>query len=178
MERAAWSVMEETQMASSVDLKTYLTSQVAVLRELGQLLQEEQRAVAALDTGRMDALNLQKEAVQERQRQIIDEGRRVFGLLASSFGLPAETSLSRLIARFDRQQQPELLVLQKEAAEAATRVRSLAHENQGMLERFLGTVNDSLGYLLRVLNTSNQYGASGGYVQRRQDGAVMVSREV
>lgn len=164
-------------MASSIDLKTYLTNQIAALQELYQLLQDEQQAAAALDTVRMDELNRLKEDVQQRQRRIIDEGRQAIAVLAREYGLPPETSLSRLIERFENAQKAELLVLQKDAAEMAARVRQAAQENQGLLERFLGTVNESLGFLLRVLNTSNQYGATGGYVPRVQAGAVMVNRE-
>ena len=164
-------------MASSIDLKTYLTHQIAALKQLNRLLLDEQQAVASMNTGKMEELNLQKEEVQDHQRRIIEEGRQAITVLAREYGLPADTTLSRLIERFDQKQKAELLVLQKEAAESATKVRLLANENRGMLERFLGTVNESLGFLLRVLNTSNQYGASGSYVQRSQAGAVMVNRK-
>lgn len=164
-------------MAASADLKDYLANQITALEELQQLLQDEQQAVATLDTAKMEVLNQQKEQAQERQRKIIDTGRQTISVLAREYGLPSETTLSRLIERIETQQKAELLVLQKEAAERANRVRVLAHENKGMLERFLGAVDESLGFLLRVLNTSNQYGASGAYVARRQSGAVMVNRE-
>ena len=164
-------------MASSIDLKNYLTNQIAALQELHQLLQDEQQAMVALNTTRMDELNQLKEDVQRRQRKIIDEGRQAMNVLAREYGLPPETSLSRLIERLDNSQKPELLVLQKDASEMAIRVRRAAQENQGLLERFLGTVNESLGFLLRVLNTSNQYGSTGGYVPRVQAGAVMINRE-
>lgn len=164
-------------MNSNVDLKNYLENQLSALRDLHNILQEEQKAVISLDTDRMGQLNIRKEEIQDRQQSMVAEGRRIISSVAIKMGLPADTSLSRLIERLDRSEQPELMILQKDVVEMAAQVRQAAGENSGLLERFLGTVNESIGFLLRVLNTSNQYGASGSFIPRIQSGAVMLNRE-
>jgi flagellar biosynthesis/type III secretory pathway chaperone len=159
------------------EITTYLEEQIVTLKELHQLLKEEQQAVADLDTARMDALNLQKEAVQERQRKLSAAGRKLVEKLAQQLKLPADTPLGQLIAKLDAGPKSGLQAKLNQVKDLATAVRAAANENKGMLERFLGTVNESLGFLLRVLNTSNQYGSTGSYIQRTQAGAVMVNRE-
>jgi hypothetical protein len=67
--------------------------------------------------------------------------------------------------------------LQQSARKSGGAVALLAEQNRVMLERFLGVVNDSLAYILRILNTSNTYGVRGTYLSNTQAGAVMVSRE-
>jgi flagellar biosynthesis/type III secretory pathway chaperone len=159
------------------EITKYLEEQIATLKELHQLLKEEQQAVAVLNTARMDALNLEKEAVQERQRKLSAAGRKLVETLAQQLKLPIDTPLGQLIAKLDTASRPGLQTLLKQVKDLAAAVQSAANENKGMLERFLGTVNESLGFLLRVLNTSNQYGSTGSYIQRTQAGAVMVNRE-
>jgi len=67
--------------------------------------------------------------------------------------------------------------LQQAAKQGGSAVSVLANQNRGMLERFLGVVNESLGFILRILNTSNTYGVRGTYLSNVQAGAVMVSKE-
>ncbi len=147
--------------AAVVALQAALEEQLAVFTELGTLLQEEQQAIAALDTNRMEQLNRQKEPVVARQFRAVDALRSAMAVLSRQTGGGAAPTLSDLMARLPKDAQMGLAGLQKAVQEAGARVHGLAQENRGMLERFLGTVNDALGYLLRVLNTSNQYGSSG-----------------
>lgn len=159
------------------EILKYLENQIATLKELHQLLKEEHQAVAVLDTALMDQLNLKKEEVQERQRKLSVEGRKLIEKLAVQLRMPLDSQLGQLVARMETASKPALITQLSLVKELAAEVKAAASENKGMLERFLGTVNESLGFLLRVLNTSNQYGSTGSYIQRAQAGAVMVNRE-
>jgi len=70
----------------------------------------------------------------------------------------------------------QLAPLQKQLQEAGSAVKELAVQNRAVLERFLGTINESLGFLTRILNSSSFYGANGTYRTERT-GAMIVNRE-
>jgi len=158
-------------------LAAALQEQQEVFKDLLRLLQEEQEAIVNLDTAQMEQLNRLKEPVVARQFRAADALRGAIASMARQSGGSTAKTVSELLQVLPRDVAQQLQPLQKAVQEAGKAVHQQAQYNRGLLERFLGTVNDSLGYLLRVLNTSNQYGASGTYVQRAQAGAVMVNRE-
>lgn len=112
-----------------------------------------------------------------RQFKTADALRDAIGTLARQVGGTPVKTVSELLQKLPKETAAELAPLQRKVQENGVAVNELARQNRGMLERFLVTVNDSLGFLLRVLNTSNQYGSAGTYIQRTQSGAVMVNRE-
>jgi len=158
-------------------LAAALQEQLAVFSELSRLLQEEQEAIVSLDTARMEQLNSLKEPVVARQFRAADGLRDALAGLSRQLGGASVKTVSELLQKLPKEAAKEILPLQQTVQEVANTVHRQAQHNRELLERFLGTVNDSLGFLLRVLNTSNQYGASGTYIQRAQAGAVMVNRE-
>ena len=164
-------------MATANRLTDVLTEQLAVTKELQQALQEEQKAIAALDTVLMDTLNSQKEGLIIRQRQIADTLRSVMSETAVQFGLPNSSALTEIIEKMPPAMKAQVQPLQQAAKQTSSAVSVLANQNRGMLERFLSVVNDSLGFILRILNTSNTYGVRGTYLSNTQAGAVMVSKE-
>ncbi len=158
-------------------LEKALQEQLAVFGDLQRLLGEEQQAVVELDTARMELLNSQKEPVIARQMLAADLLRDAIAGLSRQSGGVAAKNVSELLQRLPRESTKELAALQQAVQESGAAVHRQAQHNRALLEPFLTTVNDSLSFLLRVLNTSNQYGASGSYLQRTQAGAVMVNRE-
>lgn len=154
-----------------------LQEQEAVFSELLRLLQAEQQAIIDLDTARMDQLNNEKEPVVARQFRAADALRDAIAVLARQAGGASSQNVTELLQRLPKELAQQITPLQMRVQETGVAVHRVALYNRGLLEQFLGTVNDSLGYLLRVLNTSNQYGASGAYVQRQQAGAVMINKE-
>lgn len=164
-------------MAAANRLVEILKEQLTVMRELQQVLQEEQQAITGLDTASMELLNGQKELLVARQRTIAEQLRQSLTETAVQLGLPASATLSDIISKMPNSMKVELEPLQQAAKQAGSAVSVLANQNRGMLERFLGVVNDSLGYILRILNTSNTYGVRGTYLSSVQAGAVMVSKE-
>lgn len=154
-----------------------LQEQLAVFKELSGLLLEEQEAIVSLDTTRMEQLNSLKEPAVARQFRAADGLRDALAGLSRQAGGASAKTVSDLLQKLPKEAAKEILPLQQAVQQAGNEVHRQAQHNRELLERFLGTVNDSLGFLLRVLNTSNQYGASGTYIQRAQAGAVMVNRE-
>lgn len=164
-------------MATANRLLDVLTEQLSVTRELQQVLQEEQKAIANLDTTLMDSLNSQKEALIISQRRIADSLRIAMSETAGQLGLRSSATLSEIIEKMPSSMRSQVEPLQQEAKRTGSVVSVLANQNRGMLERFLSVVNDSLGFILRILNTSNTYGVRGTYLSNTQAGAVMVSKE-
>lgn len=158
-------------------LREALQEQLAVCGDLQRLLEDEQQAIVGLDTTRMGQLNSQKEAVIARQMRAADALRDALATLSRQSGGALAQHVSELLPRLPRESAKELAALQQAVQASGAAVQAQAHYNRGLLEPFLATVNDSLAFLLRVLNASNQYGSSGSYLQRAQAGAVMVNRE-
>ena len=164
-------------MATANRLTDVLVEQVSILKELQQTLQDEQKAIASLDTQSMETLNNQKELLITRQRATAETLRSVMSETARQFGLPSTATLGELVEKMPSAMRSQIEPLQQAAKQNGSIVSLLANQNRGMLERFLGVVNDSLGFILRILNTSNTYGVRGTYLSNAQAGAVMVSKE-
>jgi flagellar biosynthesis/type III secretory pathway chaperone len=164
-------------MATAHRLTDVLIEQTKILKELQQTLEDEQKAIAALDTQAMEALNSQKEQMIQRQRLMTETLHGVLSATAVQYGLTSSSTLSEVIEKMPLSIRGQVEPLQQAARQAGLEVSLLANQNRGMLERFLGVVNDSLGFILRILNTSNTYGVRGTYLSNAQSGAVMVSKE-
>jgi flagellar biosynthesis/type III secretory pathway chaperone len=164
-------------MATANRLTEVLTEQLELLKELQQTLQEEQKAIVNIDTTYMEALNTQKEQIIIRQRKATEKLHSVMAETAVQTGLPPSATLTEIINKMPNQMREQLQPLQQATKLTGSSVSVLANQNRGMLERFLSVVNDSLAYILRILNTSNTYGVRGTYLSNTQAGAVMVNRE-
>ncbi len=164
-------------MATANRLTDVLIEQTTILKELQQTLQDEQKAIAALDTQLMEALNSQKEQLLSRQRTMTETLHSVLSDTAGQYGLAPSATLGELIEKMPASVKGQVAPLQQTARQTGTAVSVLANQNRAMLERFLGVVNDSLGFILRILNTSNTYGVRGTYLSNTQAGDVMVSKD-
>lgn len=164
-------------MATAHRLTDVLSEQTRILKELQQTLEDEQKAIAALDTQAMESLNSQKEQLIQRQRLMTETLHGALSATAVQHGLTSSATLSEIIEKMPMTLRGQIEPLQQAARQAGLEVSTLANQNRGMLERFLGVVNDSLGFILRILNTSNTYGVRGTYLSNVQSGAVMVSKE-
>lgn len=164
-------------MAAANRLTDILSEQLMVLDELQKTLHDEQKAIANLDTPQMEALNSQKELLIVRQRNIAESLRATLTATASQLGLPASVTLSEMLEKMPASMRAQVEPLQQAVKQTGSAVSVLANQNRGMLERFLGVVNESLSFILRILNTSNTYGVRGTYLNNTQNGAVMINRE-
>lgn len=164
-------------MSNSVELMRYLAMQQACLQEIYSLMKDEEKAIVALDTERMNELNMHKDELLQRQRSLVLDGKQLTSSIALKLGLPNNSAIAQIIDRMEPKHQEELHVLHNGLTELATKVKGVANTNRVMLERFLSTVNESLAFILRVLNSSNMYGAAGTYLNHVRTGAMMVNRE-
>lgn len=164
-------------MATANRLTDVLTQQVTVLQELQQVLQLEQKAILDLDTAEMELLNSRKEELLIRQRAAADTLRLAMSETAAELRLPGSATLSEIIDAMPVPMKAQVQPLQQAVRQTGSSVSVVAGQNRQMLEQFLGVVNDSLGFILRILNTSNTYGVRGTYLPNHQAGAVMVSKE-
>lgn len=164
-------------MATANQLTDVLIEQVRVLQELRQTLRDEQKAIAGLDTHLMEALNGQKEQLVNQQRKVLESLHVVLPEIAKQHSLPASATLSEIVAQMPSSMRGQVEPLRQDVKRVGSEVSVLANQNRRMLERFLGVVNDSLAFILRILNTSNTYGVHGTYISNVQSGAVMVSKE-
>ncbi len=165
-------------MATGNRLIDALSEQTTILHELQQTLQDEQRAIAEINTPLMESLNGQKEQLILQQRQAAEKLRQAITEAANQYGLPQSVGLPEVMEKMPPAIRSQVEPLQQNAKKLGTAVSVLANQNRGMLERFLGVVNDSLSFILRILSTSTTYGMRGTYLANNQSGAVMVNREV
>jgi flagellar biosynthesis/type III secretory pathway chaperone len=164
-------------MATANRLIEVLSEQLLVAKELQQVLQDEQKAIVTLDTPLMETLNSQKELLVTRQRKVAEILLAVMSETAGQLGLPASATLTEIVAKMPASLQVQLEPVQQQVKQTSAAVSLVATQNKAMLDRFLGVINESLGFILRILNTSNTYGVRGTYLSNIQAGAVMINRE-
>lgn len=164
-------------MATANRLIEVLSEQLLVAKELQQVLQDEQKAIVTLDTPLMETLNSQKELLVIRQRKVAETLLAVMSETAGQLGLPASATLTEVVAKMPASLQVQLEPVQQQVKQTSAAVSLVASQNKAMLDRFLGVINESLGFILRILNTSNTYGVRGTYLSNIQAGAVMINRE-
>jgi flagellar biosynthesis/type III secretory pathway chaperone len=164
-------------MATANRLIEVLSEQLLVAKELQQVLQDEQKAIVTLDTPLMETLNSQKELLVTRQLKIAETLLAVMSETAGQLGLPASATLTEIVAKMPASLQVQLEPVQQQVKQTSAAVSLVATQNKAMLDRFLGVINESLGFILRILNTSNTYGVRGTYLSNIQAGAVMINRE-
>ncbi|MBI2354721.1 MAG: flagellar export chaperone FlgN [Deltaproteobacteria bacterium] len=153
-----------------------LSEQQKLLEELLALLVRETGELTGLHIDAMAEINGLKEDVAARIEAHTTQLRQVIGEALAGAGLPPGATLGDLAALMKKQGDTGIPRLHVELNMLAERVRQAAAMNREIAERFAATVNQSLGFLARILNQSNLYGVSGGY-QQRPAGAVMINME-
>ncbi|RII30020.1 MAG: hypothetical protein CXR30_09505 [Geobacter sp.] len=157
-------------------LKKALSLQLQMFEELSAVFKQELRAMSEINLDAMAEINLRKEDIATRIVAHSEAVRQAISEAASSEGLSSEATLGELAACLAQKGNEELLVQHKALNIAAERIQQAAAANREIAERFAATVTNSLDLVTRLINQSNVYGASGGYLQR-QTGAVMLNTE-
>lgn len=157
-------------------LTTALSDQLKLLEELLALLEQETSSLAEINLDAMAGINGLKEGVVARIEEHTTPLRETLAEVAAGLGLPPHATLGEISVVLANQGNGEIRGLHQELNRVAARVRQVASVNRDIAERFVSTVSSSLNFLVRILNQSSVYGASGGY-QPRQSGAVMVNRK-
>ena len=158
-------------------LNDTLATQAALLEELLALLERETPELAGISLDAMTEINGLKEGVVARIDEHTAPLRQAISQTAVSLGLPLDAALGEVAALLGRQGNKEIPRLHRELNRLAERVRRVATLNREIAERFVSTVNNSLDFVVQILNQSSVYGASGGYQRRQVSGAVMINRK-
>ncbi|HIJ95313.1 MAG TPA: flagellar protein FlgN [Desulfuromonadales bacterium] len=150
--------------------------QSGLLSELLQVLERETNEMGAVNINAMSLSNLTKEELTARISAHTPLFQQAVSALTAREGLPASTSLGKLAEHIAKKGGRELRIQQQQLLGLAERVRRATSLNREIAERFTSMVADSLSLMTRLINQSNVYGASGGYLQRSAT-AVMINRE-
>jgi flagellar biosynthesis/type III secretory pathway chaperone len=150
--------------------------QSGLLSELLLVLECETDEMGAVNINAMNLSNLTKEQLTARIAAHSPLLQQAVSALAVREGLSGTTTLGTVAEHIAKKGSRELRTRQQQLLRLAERVRQAAALNREIAERFTSTVTDSLSLITRLMNQSNVYGASGGYLQRSA-GAVMINRE-
>ncbi|MDD2736193.1 MAG: flagellar protein FlgN [Desulfuromonadaceae bacterium] len=162
--------MELKKLLAEISLQTGL------LNELLQVLERETVEMGDVDTSAMDLSNRTKEELFVKIAGQTPILQQAVSAQAVCVGLPVSASLGEIAECIAKRGNRELLTKQQQIHRTAERIRQVSALNVEIAERFSSSVTSTLGLIMRLVNQSNIYGASGGY-QQRPASAVMVNRE-
>jgi len=149
---------------------------LGLFRELGGCLEQETKALSAIDTAAMADINSQKESIAAQIDARTEPLAKLQREVATLLGLPQESSLGKLAEKLRVRGNLEIPRLHRELNAVGERNRQLLEINREIAENFAASVGNTLELLSRLINQSNTYGASGGY-QQRPAGSVLINRE-
>lgn len=144
--------------------------------ELLQVLERETAEMGDINISAMIASNQSKEILIGRIAEHSPALQLAIKELAAREGLTGTVSLGKLAENIAKRGNRELLIKQQQICGLAKRIQEVATMNGEIAERFVTSATTSLNLITRLVNQSNVYGASGGYMQRSA-GAVMINRE-
>jgi len=153
-----------------------LSLQLRMFEELSAVFKQELHEMSEINLEAMAEINGRKEEIAARIEAHSKSLRPLISAAASSVGLSSEATLGELVDMLAQKGDTELLRLHKALNDGAERIQRAAAANREIAERFAAMVTNSLNLVTRLINQSNVYGASGGYLQR-QTGAVMLNTE-
>jgi hypothetical protein len=157
-------------------LTNTLSVQLQLLEELLALLTRETREMSEMNLEAMAEINDRKEELTARIEAHAGPLSQSILWAVSREGLPANATLGDLAVKLEQKGNREIPRLQRDLNRMAKEIHQTASVNRGIAERFVATASTALNFLTRLINQSNVYGASGGYLQRPK-GAVMINKE-
>lgn len=157
-------------------LTSALETQLGLLEEFFSLLGRETRELSDINLGAMAEITVQKESIAARVEAHSALLRKELEEAASRERLSPKATLGELADSYKQKGKQDVARLHQELNRVADSIRQSLSVNREIAERFAVSVATSLELLTRVINQSNVYGASGGYLQR-PTGAVMINRE-
>jgi len=153
-----------------------ITVQTGLLNELLQVLERETAEMGDVNINAMNLSNQAKEELTARIAKQTPHLQQAISAQAVREGLPGSASLGTVAAHIAKRGNRDPLARQQQIQRTAERVQQVAALNREIAERFSSAVTTSLNMITRLVNQSNVYGQSGGYLQR-PSGAVMINRE-
>jgi flagellar biosynthesis/type III secretory pathway chaperone len=153
-----------------------ISLQAALLDELLQVLERETVEMGDVNISAMDLSNRTKEELFAKIAGQTPILQQAISAHAVCEGLPVSASLGELAKCIAKRGDRELLTKQQQIHRTAERIRQVSALNVEIAERFSSSVTSTLGLISRLINQSNIYGSSGGFL-RQPAGAVIINRE-
>lgn len=150
-------------MTNLVDV---LHARRASMEEMVLLLGQEREAIITFDTERLQEATARKLEVAAAMEVLDGNCRRLMAREAERHGLPANATLTPIIARCAPAEQAELEALQEKIVSLAGEVRRMVDDNRRFLGSSLTTINRSLAFFQSRFTVSETYGGSGQMVER------------
>lgn len=164
-------------MAQSVhELIGTLTENDRVIRELLQLLEEEQQDIARLNGDRVEAVAGRIRDLLSSLELAASDIRRILARLAGEVGLQDGATLSQIIPRLALPQRKALEELRAGLIERGELVNRLLEFNRELLSGGLQAVNGALDYFKSVMTRRTTYGDQGRLLDGSND-VRLVNRE-
>ena len=158
------------------DMKTLeekLHSQLQLYESLYRLLGEETGALAAMNLADIEDMTRQIDELSEDIREADASLRRIVSALAAERGFAPEAALGTIAAAMGKQ---KIFQLCRKLSETWQRIQDVAALNGTICEQFVKTAALAGDLLGNLVNSSQMYGASGGYVWNTS-GSTMINKE-
>jgi DNA repair photolyase len=159
------------------ELISTLAEKGALLREMRRLLQEEQSCLISLDMSGLEDNQQEIACTMERMAQISERCKAMIAAIGAELGLPANTTLSPIIARMGHPEQGALREAQTRITADSQGLNGALTLNRGLLEDSLKVVERSVSFFNRLFNPGDTYGLAGSLVARR-GGSRFVCKEI
>jgi len=154
-------------------LEEKLRSQLQLYEQLRRLLEEETGALVRKKLDDMENITGQKNQLSEDIQEADASLRRIVSLLATERGFAPEVPLATIVASMGKQ---KISLLCRRLAETWQRIQDVSSLNGAISSQFIRTAQLAQESLCKLINNSNMYGASGGYVWRNS-GSIMINKE-
>jgi flagellar biosynthesis/type III secretory pathway chaperone len=158
-------------------LKNILATQMKLMGELLALLDRETSELLSINLDAMFEINVLKESMTARINEHTVPLRQTISEVASSSGLPLNTSLVDVVSRLGKNGDQEIPRLYQNLSSLANQVRHITALNQEIAERSVSMIKNALFILAQILDQSSTYDASGNYYQWRVD-AIIIKNDV
>lgn len=157
-------------MTNLVDV---LHARRASMEEMVRLLSEEREAIISCDTERLHEATSRKLEVAAAMEVLDGNCRQLMTREAERLGLPANATLTPIIARCAADEQADLAALQETLVGLAGEIRRMVDDNRRFLGSSLTTINRSLAFFQSRFTVSETYGGSGQMVERGANSSLL-----
>ena len=165
-------------------MKRDIAELIAALAEKGELLgqmrrlmEQEQACLVALDLVRLEENQQEIACTMERMARLTEACRAKIAAMGAELGLPAQATLSPIIARMGQPEQGALREAQARIAADSQALGGALALNRGLLEDSLKVVERSVSFFNRLFNPGETYGLAGSLVASR-GGSRFVCKEI
>lgn len=165
-------------MRNSVNLLIQaLGEKLELLERLRNVLDEERRAVVAIDLPLLEETSREKERLSVEVARHDVRFRETVAVVAEETATPRETKLRFLVERFQDDERLEVSPLVDNLLTLAEGVERRTRMNADLLKDSLGVINNSMSFFERIFARFDTYN-DNGMVKKGGARARLVCREI